>query len=74
MPKGLPSLPPFTWDRAFRVALGLFVLSLTVWGPRTPWGLVGLVPLTGGLVGGCPLPAPARSRPGGPVEGERRDP
>jgi len=44
-----------TWDRALRVVLGLALLSLTLWGPKTLWGLVGLVPLATGLVGTCPL-------------------
>ncbi len=42
-------------DRLVRVVIGLAVLSLTVVGPHTPWGLVGLVPLITGLVGFCPL-------------------
>lgn len=44
-----------TLDRALRVAAGLALLSLTVVGPQTMWGLVGLVPLATGLVGFCPL-------------------
>jgi len=42
-------------DRALRVVIGLVVLSLVVVGPKTMWGLVGLVPLLTGLVGFCPL-------------------
>lgn len=42
-------------DRILRGALGIALLSLTVVGPRTPWGLVGLVPLITGLIGFCPL-------------------
>lgn len=42
-------------DRALRIILGLGVLSLTLWGPETKWGLLGLVPLITGLVGFCPL-------------------
>ena len=42
-------------DRVIRVILGLVLLSLVFFGPRTPWGWVGLVPLLTGLVGGCPL-------------------
>ncbi len=42
-------------DRALRAVLGLGLLSLTVAGPQTPWGYVGLVPLVTGLVGSCPL-------------------
>ncbi len=44
-----------TLDRTLRVVLGLVLLSLTVVGPQTLWGLVGLVPLLTGLVGSCPL-------------------
>ncbi len=42
-------------DRTIRVILGLALLSLTLAGPRSLWGLVGLVPLATGLVGFCPL-------------------
>ncbi len=41
-------------DRIIRVIVGLALLSLTVVGPQTLWGLVGLVPLLTGLVGVCP--------------------
>ena len=43
------------WDRALRVFVGLALLSLVFVGPRTLWGLIGLVPLVTGLVGSCPL-------------------
>lgn len=42
-------------DRTLRVIAGLALLSLTVIGPQTMWGLVGLVPLLTGLAGFCPL-------------------
>lgn len=42
-------------DRILRIAFGLILLSLTVLGPKTSWGLVGLVPLLTGLVGTCPI-------------------
>ncbi len=42
-------------DRVIRILVGLGLLSLTVVGPRTMWGLVGLVPLATGLVGSCPI-------------------
>ena len=42
-------------DRIVRVVLGLAILSLTVAGPRSMWGLLGLVPLLTGVVGFCPL-------------------
>ena len=44
-----------TIERAFRVLIGLGVLSLAFVGPKTPWGYVGLVPLATGLLGSCPL-------------------
>ena len=44
-----------TLDRVLRVAVGVVVLSLTFVGPRSLWGLVGIVPLLTGLVGFCPL-------------------
>ena len=43
-----------TADRAVRVAAGLGLLSLTVVGPQTAWGLVGLVLVATGLIGSCP--------------------
>lgn len=42
-------------DRTIRVVLGIVLLSLVFLGPRTLWGLVGLVPLLTGIVGFCPL-------------------
>ena len=42
-------------ERALRVLLGVALLSLTVVGPKTLLGLVGLVPLATGLLGSCPL-------------------
>lgn len=44
-----------TVDRVIRVILGLGLLSLIFVGPKTLWGLVGLVPLLTGLLGRCPL-------------------
>lgn len=42
-------------DRLIRIVGGLVLLSLTVVGPRTTWGLLGLIPLLTGIVGYCPL-------------------
>lgn len=42
-------------ERVLRVLLGAGLLSLTVVGPQTMWGLVGVVPLLTGLLGSCPL-------------------
>jgi hypothetical protein len=44
-----------TLDGAVRLLLGLALLSLLVVGPKTWWGLVGLLPLTTAILGSCPL-------------------
>jgi len=44
-----------TADRAIRVVIGIALLSLTMVGPHTPWGYLGLVPLATGILGFCPL-------------------
>ncbi len=69
-----PVINEGTLDRTIRVIVGLALVSLTLVGPRSPWGLVGLVPLATGVVGFCPLyrlvglstrRVPARSAGGG---------
>lgn len=42
-------------DRTVRIVLGLALLSLTLFGPKTIYGLVGVVPLLTGAIGFCPL-------------------
>ena len=42
-------------ERVLRVVIGLVLLALVFVGPKTPWGLVGLVPLATGALGSCPL-------------------
>lgn len=42
-------------DRWIRLALGIVLVSLTFAGPRTMWGLVGIVPLATAFAGTCPL-------------------
>ena len=42
-------------ERAVRVLLGIGLLSLVFIGPRTLWGLIGILPLATGLIGSCPL-------------------
>jgi len=44
-----------TADRILRIVAGIVLLSLTVVGPKTSWGYVGLLLLVTGLVGNCPL-------------------
>ncbi len=41
-------------ERIIRVVVGLGLLSLTVVGPQSLWGLIGLLPLATGLIGWCP--------------------
>jgi hypothetical protein len=41
-------------DRVLRIVGGLALLALVVVGPRTLWGLIGLVPLATGLARKCP--------------------
>lgn len=42
-------------ERVLRVVIGLGALSLVFFGPQTPWGWLGLVPLATGLMGSCPI-------------------
>jgi Protein of unknown function (DUF2892) len=44
-----------TLDRFIRIVIGIALLSLTVAGPKSMVGLVGIVPIVTGLVGFCPL-------------------
>lgn len=41
-------------ERVVRVVAGLGILSLVFIGPRSLWGLAGLVPVFTGLTGWCP--------------------
>lgn len=42
-------------ERILRIVVGLVLLSLTVVGPQTAWGFIGLIPLVTGLVGNCAI-------------------
>ncbi|GAA5097904.1 YgaP family membrane protein [Wohlfahrtiimonas larvae] len=44
-----------TTDMVIRFIVGLFLLSLIFWGPKTLWGLVGLVPILAGAIRFCPF-------------------
>ena len=44
-----------TLDRALRIAGGLLLLGFVFLGPKSAWGLLGLVPIFTGIVGFCPL-------------------
>ena len=41
-------------DRVLRIIIGLVVLSLIFWGPKSYWGLLGIIPLGTALIGWCP--------------------
>ena len=41
-------------ERAIRVIVGLVLLALVFVGPKSLWGLIGLIPLLTGLLGWCP--------------------
>lgn len=43
-----------TVDRYARIILGVALLALVFVGPKTPWGLIGLVLLVTGLARFCP--------------------
>ncbi len=45
-------------DRTLRIVAGLALLSLVFVGPKTWWGLIGLVPLATGFSGFCPAYLP----------------
>ena len=40
-----------TWERVLRIVIGVVLLALVVIGPKTWWGLVGVVPIATGLWG-----------------------
>ena len=41
-------------DRVLRIVVGLVLIFLAFWGPETPWGYIGIVPLATAFVGFCP--------------------
>ncbi len=45
-------------DRVIRIILGLFILSLIFWGPKSLWGLLGLLPLLTAVISWCPMYVP----------------
>jgi hypothetical protein len=42
-------------ERVVRVVIGVVLLALVVVGPKTWWGLIGLVPIVTALWGWCPI-------------------
>ncbi len=43
------------WDRTLRIVIGLVAISLVFIGPKTMWGLLGIIPLATGVTGSCLL-------------------
>lgn len=43
------------WDRTLRIVIGLVAISLVFIGPKTMWGLLGIIPLATGVTGSCML-------------------
>lgn len=43
------------FDRFARILVGMVLLTIVFVGPKTLWGLLGLVPLFTGLYRSCPL-------------------
>ncbi len=44
-----------TMDRMFRILLGLVLIGMVFFGPKSAWGWIGLVPLITGLLRTCPI-------------------
>ena len=43
------------WDRTLRIVIGLVAISLVFVGPKSMWGLLGIIPLATGVTGSCML-------------------
>jgi hypothetical protein len=41
-------------DRILRIVVGIVLIALVFFGPQTPWGWIGIVPLVTGLLQTCP--------------------
>lgn len=41
-------------ERVARVIVGIIILSLVFVGPKTWWGLIGILPILTGVIGWCP--------------------
>lgn len=44
-----------TTDRIIRIIIGVVVLSLTIVGPKTMWGFLGIIPLLTAAFSFCPF-------------------
>ncbi|MEE4379034.1 MAG: DUF2892 domain-containing protein [Candidatus Competibacteraceae bacterium] len=41
-------------DRVIRIVVGLILIGLALFGPQTPWGWLGIIPLATAMMGWCP--------------------
>ena len=41
-------------DKIARIVVGLALLAMTIVGPKTLWGLIGIVPIATALMNFCP--------------------
>lgn len=44
-----------TAERVVRIVSGLGIVSLYFVGPKTPWALLGIMPIITGSLGSCPV-------------------
>ena len=42
-------------DKVLRTVLGIALLAMVFFGPQTPWGWLGLIPLATAAMSWCPL-------------------
>jgi hypothetical protein len=42
-------------ERWIRLGIGAVLIALFLWGPKTPWGLLGLIFIASGITGFCPI-------------------
>lgn len=42
-------------ERGIRVVVGVFLMSMALWGPSSMWFLLGIIPAATGISGWCPL-------------------
>jgi hypothetical protein len=59
-------------DRILRIVVGLVLIALVFVGPKTLWGLLGIIPLATGLFRFCPLYYPLKidtGKTGGAAKG-----
>ena len=41
-------------DRVARIIVGVILIALVFFGPQTPWGWIGVIPLLTAVIGWCP--------------------